>query len=333
MRQATMLDLVRVAYDLTPDKVLGGPSWLELDRFDVLAKAPAGTTPDDSKLMLQALLADRFKLVAHPESKPMPAFVLTLGKGKPKLKTADPSGEPGCRPQPQTAPLQPAVPVYIIYVCRNVTMQRFVEQVHSYANGYLTAPTFDQTGLQGDWDFELKWSSRGALAAAGPDGISLFDAVDKQLGMKLEGHPVPQPVVQVVSVNRTPTANPPGITTKLPLPPPIEFEVAHIKPSAPGSQGGIRIMGSGRLDGTGVPLKNYITLAWSITSDELMAGLPKFAETTRFDIVAKAATTTGEPANLPQLNVESIRLMLQKLLKDRFKMAVHTEDRPAPGTC
>src|SRR5580700_8510362 len=63
MKQATMVDLVRTAYGLDADKVLGGPSWVELDRFDVLAKAPANTPPETAKLMLQTLLADRFKLV------------------------------------------------------------------------------------------------------------------------------------------------------------------------------------------------------------------------------------------------------------------------------
>src|ERR1700689_3214052 len=55
MRQATMGDLVRVAYGVDADKVVGGPSWLEIAQFDVFAKAPASTPPDTAKLMLQAL--------------------------------------------------------------------------------------------------------------------------------------------------------------------------------------------------------------------------------------------------------------------------------------
>src|SRR4051812_30005994 len=63
LRFATMLDLVRIAYGLDPEKVVGGPNWVELDRFDVFAKLPAGSTAESRRLMLQAMLADRFKLV------------------------------------------------------------------------------------------------------------------------------------------------------------------------------------------------------------------------------------------------------------------------------
>lgn len=65
VRQATMLDLIAAAYGLDADLVQGGPSWLETDRFDVIAKAPPATSKDTINLMLQSLLADRFKLVTH----------------------------------------------------------------------------------------------------------------------------------------------------------------------------------------------------------------------------------------------------------------------------
>src|SRR4051794_8436440 len=62
LRTATMVDLIRTAYGFDADKVLGGPSWLELDRFDVIAKVAAGSTIEDHKVMLQALLKERFGL-------------------------------------------------------------------------------------------------------------------------------------------------------------------------------------------------------------------------------------------------------------------------------
>jgi len=92
IRKGTMVDLVRLAYGMDADKVLGGPAWLETDRFDIIAKAPPSTPPDTVKLMLQALLADRFKLVVHKDTKPLPGYALTVGKGKPKIKEADGSG-------------------------------------------------------------------------------------------------------------------------------------------------------------------------------------------------------------------------------------------------
>src|SRR5882762_11772867 len=74
LRKATMVDLIRNAYGVDADKVIGGPSWLETDRFDVIALAPPSTSPETVKQMLQALLADRFKLTVHTDSKSLPAF-------------------------------------------------------------------------------------------------------------------------------------------------------------------------------------------------------------------------------------------------------------------
>jgi Protein of unknown function (DUF3738) len=67
LRGATMVDLVANAYNVDPLNVLAGPAWLELDRFDIFAKAPRTTSPDDVRLMLRALLAQRFHLVAHTD--------------------------------------------------------------------------------------------------------------------------------------------------------------------------------------------------------------------------------------------------------------------------
>jgi uncharacterized protein (TIGR03435 family) len=97
LRTQTLVDLVSKAYGVDPDKVLGGPNWLEYDRFDVFAKMPPSTSKDTAKLMLQTLLTDRFKLIAHKDTRPMPAYALVVGKGKPKLKEAAGSGETGCK--------------------------------------------------------------------------------------------------------------------------------------------------------------------------------------------------------------------------------------------
>jgi uncharacterized protein (TIGR03435 family) len=182
---------------------------------------------------------------------------------------------------------------------------------------------FDSTGLEGFWDFDLKWTFRGFLAQAGSDGITIFDALDKQLGLKLEPQKAPEPVIVVDSVNQTPTANPSGVATSLPPGPPPEFEVAEIKPSMPGAKQNARLQ-NGRLDVQAFPMKNLIKLAWDINSDELLAGAPKWVESARFDITAKAST--GGPEEQPDF--ETLRLMLRALLVDRFKMVTHMEERP-----
>jgi len=331
LRQANMVDLIRSAYGVEAENVLGGPSWLELDRFDVIAKTSPGTPPETLKLMLQALLADRFKLVVHKDSRPMDAFVLAMGKGKPKLKEADGSGAPGCQPQPMTAP-EPGKVSYITVSCHNMTMEAFATNLHQMAGGYLTSPVMDSTALKGAWDFDIKWTGRGALAQAGGDGISIFDAVDKELGLKLEFQKFPTPVIVVDSVNQKPTDNPPGIKQTLPPPPPTEFEVAALKPSLPDTKpGGRGFQPGGRIDFQAIPLSAIITAAWDLRLDpgEDIAGAPKWVKSANFDLVAKtyAATTTG-PAGAPQIDIDDLRVMLRALLVDRLKMVIHYEDRP-----
>ena len=72
------------------------------------------------------------------------------------------------------------------FTCKNMTMDEFADSVHQWAGGYLTEPVVNSTGLEGAWDFDIMWTARGQLARAGADGISIFDAVDKQMGLKLE---------------------------------------------------------------------------------------------------------------------------------------------------
>ena len=124
LRKATMLDLIRIAYDVDGEMVAGGPNWLEFDRFDIAAKAPASSSLEQVRLMLQSLLAERFKLVLHKDMRPMPAFVLTAGKTKPRMKESDGIGDPGCQYEQQ-----PAGSVSVAWLCRNLTMAAFAERL------------------------------------------------------------------------------------------------------------------------------------------------------------------------------------------------------------
>jgi uncharacterized protein (TIGR03435 family) len=328
LRNATMVELIKTAWNVDADTVLGGPNWLETDRFDIIAKAPPNTPPDTIRLMLRALLADRFKLELHKDTKPMPAFALTLGKGKPKLKESDGSST-GCQPQPQKP--EPGTIPYAAIVCHNTTMDALARNLRLMAGAYLSNVVVDSTGLQGSWDFELKWTNRGQLTQAGADAITIFDAIDKQLGLKLVPQKVPTPVLIVDRVNEKPTDNSPEVSRDLPPPPPAEFEVAVIKPSAPDTRPFGRIQPSGRIDVQGLTLKMLIAVAWNIdpSTNDLIAGLPKFAESAHFDLTAKAATGAGTgPSIIPQIDIDDLRLMLQGLLAERFKLVTHMEDRP-----
>jgi uncharacterized protein (TIGR03435 family) len=331
LRDATMVDLISTAYGVNQDSVFGGPNWIEYNRFNIVAKAPPSTSAEKAKSMLQALLADRFKLAVHKDTKPLEQYVLSLGKGNPKLKEADASGKKGCEPQPRPQNLPPGTITYITVSCHNMTAEEIAEQLHLMAGGYLTLPVVNTTGLKGSWDFDIKWTSRGQLAAAGSEGISIFDAVDKQLGLKLELQRIPRPAIVVDSVNEKPAENSPDALKDLPVAP-TEFEVAVIKPSGPDSrQTRSPFQPGGRLELNGFTLKTLIIIAWDLNGDEMLVGQPKWLDSDKFDIVAKASTSTlleGPALNAPPVDIDALRLMLRALLIDRFKLKVHSEDRP-----
>ena len=89
VKDATLLDLIATAYNVPRDRVQGGPTWLDSDRYDIIAKADANATPDQLKRMLGPLLADRFKLQFHRETRELPVYALTVLKGGPKFKEGD----------------------------------------------------------------------------------------------------------------------------------------------------------------------------------------------------------------------------------------------------
>ena len=350
LRFATMLDLIRTAYGIDPEKVVGGPNWLEMDRFDVFAKAPDGSTAESRRRMLQALLADRFSLVVHNDSKPIPAFALKADK-RSLLKEPDGSGS-GCNFTVQNAPQQPSgggppqgpitLPV-IVYTCKNTTMSAFADGMLSMAGAgqyFNNRLVVDQTGLQGAWDFTFKFTPKvpAGLATTG-ENIPLFDALEKQLGLRLEAATVPMPVIAVDSVNRKPTANSPDVAQSFP-PLPTEFDVAEIKPavSSPGAGGGAARpeIKNGRVYLPGITMKNLISVAWDINSDDMMANAPKWIDSERFDVIAKAPAGVAIGDLTPSrtavpVNIEALRPMLRALLVDRFQMKVHMEDRPVPA--
>jgi uncharacterized protein (TIGR03435 family) len=335
VQNATMLDLIRTAYSMDADKVIGGPSWLEYDRYDIVGKAPTDTSAAMQKLMLQSLLAERFKLVVHNDTQPTGGFVLALGRGKPKLKEASGENDSGCRNQPApsapAAPGQVSVPL-VRLSCHNMTMGAFAAALRGLSNGYVTNAVVDSTGLKGAWDFDLQFTSKLLLQLAGSDGVTLPDAIDKQLGLKLEEQKIPTPVLVVDGVNQNPTANAPDLNTKLPPLPDPEFEVADIKPAATGAVAATVLnragfFPGGRVNLPGIPLKLVISLAWNLNSNEDIAGAPKWLDSASFDIIAKAPAEVS-PVNGETAPLNDVAPMLRALLIDRFKMKVHFEDRP-----
>jgi uncharacterized protein (TIGR03435 family) len=348
VKNGSMVDLIRIAYGFDPDKILGGPSWLEMTRFDIALKVPSNATAETVKPVLQSVLVDRFKLVVHKESRPMPTYALTAGK-KLQLKEADGSGDTGCRPQSASSggpvvsrimtmgangvvtaiDLGPGMTIQ--YQCHNMTMEAFAAGLRGMMGVNVgTNPVQDQTGLKGAWNFDVKWSMQfnGPAADNSGDRISAFEAIDKQLGLKLEQQQIPTPVIVVGSVNDAPTPNPPGVSEALPvIAVPKEFEVAEVKPTDPDFKGSNMRTQPGRFTVQGMPMQALLNRALStggaigFMSSDAVVGVPKWAETERFDITAKV------PADA-QADLNSTSPMLRALLEDRFKLKTHTEERP-----
>jgi uncharacterized protein (TIGR03435 family) len=319
--------LISLAYDIDNDKILAGPSWLDMVRFDVSARAPARSSPEDAKLMLQTLLAQRFSLKIHKDSKELPGFVLSTGAGKPKLKpAADAAASPNCQGQPQQTPSPGAVPQQVVD-CHSLSMDDVGRILVNIANG--SGSALNKTGLEGKWDFTIKWTPPALLARAGADGISIFDAVDKQLGLKLEAGKVSQPVIFVDSVNQAPTPNSADIAKFMPPPPAPEFEVAVIKPTNPDFKGTrMQILPSGQINIQGATLNILLQQFYDVSPDMLQDG-PKFMDEDRWDITAKMISTDpGQPA---QADPETRTKLMTKLLEDRFKLKMHFEDRVVPA--
>jgi len=198
--------MIAAAYNLNPREVSGGPSWVESDRYDILARTPGEVRPthDEQMRMLRNLLADRFKLTFHREQREFSIYELTVDKGGPKLK---PSTAPADDPP---ALISTVYPQKIVMPARNATMGDFVSILQ---RAVLDRPVVDKTGLKGKYDFDLTWAPDesqfgGEVPVAPPTASSppFFTAIREQLGLRLEATRGPAQALVIDSVDR-PTSN------------------------------------------------------------------------------------------------------------------------------
>jgi len=178
-----LLGLVRYAYDLKNYQLADSPALATAGEtmYDIVAKAEGDDAykPQEFRQMLQALLADRFKLKVHREMREMPVYALVLGKNGPKFKESAPesnfSGHHGVNGRNQSMTLTKA------------TMQHVTEGLQ----GYVDRPVVDNTGLTGTYDIKFEATpafrlNRNPDQPSEPGDISAFTAVQEQLGLKLE---------------------------------------------------------------------------------------------------------------------------------------------------
>jgi uncharacterized protein (TIGR03435 family) len=199
LRYITMRMLIAIAYKkeiVSGEFLSGGPSWIDSDHFDLIAKALPKTPLDTERLMIRAVLAERFHLQIHRERKPMPVYALVVGKSGPRLQKAAGSGAADCRAVAERGPDH--------LVCTDMKMPDLAKALPNLAPDYLDKIVVDQTGLSGTYDFGLDWAARRNLDETG--GVTIFGAVEK-LGLKLEERKAPMPTIVIDRMDRTPAEN------------------------------------------------------------------------------------------------------------------------------
>jgi len=194
----SLKELLQFAYSLPKSQILGGPSWLDSTMFDIDAKSdvaidaqlhalPASQARQQKQLMLQALLADRFRLTTHQETRPLPAYSLVLAKGGATFKSSEIGGT-------------------TIDSGRSRLHVAGSDNTLALLAGELAQtlgrPVLDNTGIAGRYDLTLKWTPDDGpppMLNGEPDtsAPNLFTAIQEQLGLKLEPTKAPVPVLVV----------------------------------------------------------------------------------------------------------------------------------------
>lgn len=211
--------LIRVAYHVENFQLSGGPAWMSSDMYDIEARSSGGPEADIRKmneaqrdefekriqLKLQSLLADRFRLQIHRETKDMPIYEMVVGKGGPKLTPAaadNGKGPRGMRMRPGAFEGMGATLPMLAQTLSDATSRKVI----------------DKTGIAGNYDFKLDWTpapgqmvpppgpENETLPAPDPSGPSIFTAIEEQLGLKLQATKGPVEVIVVDRVEK-PSAN------------------------------------------------------------------------------------------------------------------------------
>src|SRR6185369_11801473 len=177
LTNATFSECLRFAWDINNDYQIGGPDWIKSRqyRFNIVAKSAPETPLPQLRLMLQSLLAERFRLALHHEQKELPYLALAAAPKGVKINAAREGSDPaGNR--------------YILGVIRSNRIT--ITELTLLLSRFLRQPVLDQTGLHGFYELKLEWTPdrpAGTPASAeAPEGPTIYEAVQAQLGLKLE---------------------------------------------------------------------------------------------------------------------------------------------------
>jgi uncharacterized protein (TIGR03435 family) len=208
--------IIQFAYGVRAEAVVGAPAWVQQDRYDIIGKGPAvgsertfwpnmtllfltgessgnlSYQDETFRLMVQSLLADRFKLAAHMEQKPTDIFALVVSKGGSKMQKAADSSIPGDCLKTNDGVIHAA--------CENMNIAELARMLPSFAPAYVDRQVVDFTGIIGGYDFKLDWVGRGVAEQQG--GMTLPAALEKATGLRLEERKQPLPVVVIEHIER-----------------------------------------------------------------------------------------------------------------------------------
>jgi bla regulator protein blaR1 len=342
MEQQSLRECIVWAYNLTAASQINGPAWLDSEEYDIAAKADESTTTDQLRLMMQALLAERFKLTIRHATEQRPLYVLTVGKSGPKMREVQQEPAHGFHVDQEGNVLS-------YHMVTN--MARLAEILPTF----LDHPLLDKTGLKAVYDFTVKVEvdPQFRMPEVGQTfhgfGMtpSIFGAVEA-LGLKLISTKGPVDVLVVDHVER-PAANDQAYFPKA-MYSPQTFEVASVKPAAPGD-GGMKSeegKGSGpsfglehrrlnvRLNLYGLIVNAYALRGCPPVGEfggcNRLSGGPDWLRQDRFEIIAKVPDSAPDYTSTQFVNLHApqVQLMLQALLADRFALKIHREKKELP---
>ena len=211
----SLKNLIASAYNIKQYLISGGPSWVSSTGFDVDAKVAGPDvetfkkiSPSQRRLMLQKLLAERFNLAVHTETKTLPVYDLVLATGGPKFKPAAPDPSPSPDANPSDPPKMKSMlrMGHGTLNLQDMPLSALVSQL-----GYtVSRDVIDKTGLAGKYDIDLKWTPDDSPANAGSEAgksdqdqaPNIFTAIQEQLGLKLESAKAPEEFFVIDHVER-----------------------------------------------------------------------------------------------------------------------------------
>ena len=181
----TLWLLIETAYRMQRYQLSGAPAWLDTEKYDIAAEADHSVSSDELKLMLQALLSERFKLAIHKETREMAGYALTVTKNGPKLNP--PTGT-------KLGVLVTVTTDSLRWTAENETTSRLAERL----SGSLGQPVLDKTGLHDRFSFTLEYARNTQTS----DQPSIFTAIQEQLGLKLDAQKAPCDVFVIDRVEK-----------------------------------------------------------------------------------------------------------------------------------